>query len=146
MVEATQPWLYNNIGLFRVNKVYTPRKIEIGSAVKLFTGRGQVFNSDFGAFYLMNANVNDQIGEALLAAKSVHAFPAAGYEYTSSIPNPSTVVPTTVTHSQALTFTSTESEGDTTVDTEDPPTVNDKSGMTETSTHPKTCGTIFKDE
>ena len=105
------------------------------SAVMIFASGGQIFDSGFRAFYTMNANLNDQIGEALLAAKS--AF-QANYVYTTSIPTPSTVVPTTAPfYSQTPTLTSTENE-DHNVTTKATQPVDDNSRMTKISTHPKT--------
>ena len=47
---------------------FTIRKYK-GSAGVLFAGGGQVFNSGSRAFYSQNTNLNDQIGEALLAVE-----------------------------------------------------------------------------
>ena len=100
------------------------------SAVMQFAGGGQIFKSGSRAFYSVNTNLNDQIGEALLAAGSVSQIPV-------SIPtdSPLTTVPA---HSHTtLPPTSTECEGYLNTDATPPRKVIDNSRGTKTTTHPK---------
>ena len=100
------------------------------SAVIQFAGGGQIFKSGSRAFYSVNTNLNDQIGEALLAARSVSQIPL-------SIPtdSPLTTVPA---HSHTtLPPTSTECEGYLNTDATPPRKVIDNSRRTKTTTRPK---------
>ena len=113
-----------------------------GSATAPFAGGGQVFNSGSRALYSQNAELNDQIGEALIAVEST--FETAAHNYSVSESNIST---TNAPNSQNL-ITSTESN-DHSIHTEDPQLVHDSSrtanSETSISTNPKTHKTI-KDE
>ena len=101
------------------------------SAVMQFAGGGQIFNSGNRAFYSVNTNLNDQIGEALLVAGSVSKIPA-------SIPtnSPLTTVPA---HSHTtLPPTSTECEDYLNTDAHPPPPkVTENSRGTKTATRPQ---------
>ena len=100
------------------------------STVMQFAGGGQIFNSGSRAFYSVNTNLNDQIGEALLAAGSVSQIPV-------SIPtdSPLTTVPA---HSHTtLPPTSTECEGYLNTDASLPRKVIDNSRGTKSATRPK---------
>ena len=113
-----------------------------GSATAPFAGGGQIFNSGSKALYSQNVELNDQIGEALIAVEG--NFETAAHNYSVSESNTST---TKAPYSQSL-ITSTESN-DHSIHTEDPQLVHDSSrtanSETSISTNPKTHKTI-KDE
>ena len=105
-------------------------KIYKGSSVLPFPGGGQIFNSGFQGFYSTNTNLNDQIGEALLATVGVYQ----PVDSASSVPPSPPKTPSTV----PPPHTSTTDHHTTDLPPPSPPQVIERSGNSKTATHLKT--------